>query len=82
MADASPAPSWFQRLRITTGPAEPDWADYGTAFGLDRSLDSPVPVDAASNAVPGAAREDGGAEPAAARSRAWWGGLKPARGGR
>jgi hypothetical protein len=38
MADRSFAPHWLGRLRARNGRAHTDWADLGTAFGLDRSM--------------------------------------------
>ena len=61
MADHPAAASWISRLRPAATRDAADWADYGTAFGLDRSMDDPSPAVA-----------DAAPSPAAAPSRRWW----------
>lgn len=45
MANARPTPSWFRRWMKREPAPQSDWADLGTAFGLDRALE-PGPADA------------------------------------
>lgn len=66
MNKPAPAHRWFSGWRAARGPAEPDLADCGTAFGLDLSL----PELRAEPAVPGAAKvRSGWVQRLAARRR-------------
>lgn len=59
MAQASTAHRWMQRLRHRVPASQPDFADYGTAYGLDLSM-QPDAV------APTPARHAG------ARQPSWW----------
>jgi hypothetical protein len=56
MAFATNGPRVVQRLRTRPAPAQPDFADYGTAFGLELSLQP----------------EAGDEQTAAVRRPGWW----------
>jgi hypothetical protein len=45
MANAVTATRRFRRTRLRPAPNQPDFADFGTAFGLELSL-QPAPDDA------------------------------------
>jgi len=59
MAEATTAHRWMQRLRHRAPASLPDFADYGTAFGLELSLQPDA-------ATPAPARHAG------ARHPSWW----------
>jgi hypothetical protein len=44
MANAVTATRRFRRSRVRPAPSQPDFADFGTAFGLELSL-QPAPDD-------------------------------------
>jgi hypothetical protein len=59
MAQATTAARWMQRLRHRAAAPQPDFADHGTAFGLELSMQPDA-------AVPAPARRSGPARPS------WW----------
>ena len=63
MADIPQQASWISRLRRHKAGQPTDWADLGTAYGLDLSLQA-----SAEHASPGAAKSGAPKAPA----RRWW----------
>jgi hypothetical protein len=61
MADATSQASWIDRLRSRKSRQQTDWADLGTAYGLDLSME-PTPAADPASAV----------TPPGAPARRWW----------
>ncbi len=70
----SPSPtSWFSRLRGRAAQPQTDWADLGTAYGLDQSMGKRQSLP---DQPPAAPQANLGA------SRAWWNRLSGNNSGR
>lgn len=65
MSNTSRALSWLSRWRAEPARESTDWADLGTAYGLDQSMQAP-----ATEAAPPTPTEPAPAAPSA-RSRGW-----------
>jgi hypothetical protein len=70
MADVSQPASWFSRLRQGRERRQTDWGDFGTAYGLDLSLQAGAEQEAAAARAPA---------PKAAPRR-WWQRARPGAG--